>query len=59
LKSKKEFCWTATGGVLTRYSNDVVTFIKRLTPADLEAIRKYYRVHLSTMMSRRKKQTRE
>jgi hypothetical protein len=57
LKSKKEFCWAATGGVLTRYSNDVITFIKRLTAADLEAILKDYRVHLSTTMSRKKKQT--
>ena len=43
LKSKPQYCWRATEGVLTRYSNDVVSFIKRLTPADIEAALADYR----------------
>jgi hypothetical protein len=53
-RSKKDFCWSATEGVLTRYSNDVVTFIKRLTAADLDATLKDYRTHQATIRNRKK-----
>ena len=37
LKAKAQYCWQAKEGVLTKYSNDVVSFIGRLTKADLDA----------------------
>ena len=46
LKENSQYCWKATEGVLTRYSNDVVTYIKRLSPKDLEAALADYREHL-------------
>lgn len=45
LKGQPQYCWQATGGMLTRYSQDVVAFIKRLTRADLEAALTDYRAH--------------
>jgi hypothetical protein len=45
LKRQPQYCWQATGGILTRYSQDVVAFVKRLTRADLEAALKDYRSH--------------
>lgn len=46
IKSQPQYCWQAKEGVLTRYSHDVVDFIKRLTPADLDAALKDYRAYL-------------
>jgi hypothetical protein len=37
LKDIRQYCWKATEGVLTKYSNDVVPFIQRLTEADVTA----------------------
>lgn len=37
LKDERRYCWRATEGVLTKYSNDVVPFIQRLTEADVKA----------------------
>ncbi|EQD77351.1 hypothetical protein B1B_01109 [mine drainage metagenome] len=37
LKEKRSYCWRATEGVLTKYSNDVIPFIDRLTDADVKA----------------------
>jgi EC042_2821-lke REase/Protein of unknown function (DUF3644) len=37
LKDARAYCWRATEGVLTKYSNDVVPFIQRLTEADVKA----------------------
>jgi EC042_2821-lke REase/Protein of unknown function (DUF3644) len=37
LKEDPRYCWRATEGVLTKYSNDVVPFIQRLTEADVQA----------------------
>ncbi|MGH7987290.1 MAG: hypothetical protein ACREQX_13510, partial [Candidatus Binataceae bacterium] len=53
-RAKKEFCWSATEGNLTRYSNDVVAFIKRLTVADLESTLKDYRAYQATIRKRKK-----
>jgi hypothetical protein len=35
LKSKPEYCWKAAEGFLVKYSHDVVTFIKRLSQAEV------------------------
>src|SRR5258708_24728238 len=45
LKRQPQYCWQATGGMLTRYSQDVVAFIKKLTKADIEAALTDYRAH--------------
>lgn len=55
LKSKPQFCWKAKEGVLTKYSNDVVTYINRLTAADVEAAVSGYAQHLRTLSPRKKK----
>lgn len=47
LKSNRLYCWAAKEGVLTRYSRDLIPFIKKLTRADLGAALKDYRVHMS------------
>src|SRR3989442_212477 len=46
LKTQAQYCWQAKEGVLTKYSNDLLAFIKRLTEADLEAALKDYRENL-------------
>jgi hypothetical protein len=43
LKQQPQYCWQATGGMLTRYSQDVIAFIRRLTKADLEGALGDYR----------------
>lgn len=43
LKDKSQYCWIAREGVLTRYSNDVVSLIKSLSPADVNAALTDYR----------------
>jgi len=46
LKSKPEYCWQAKEGVLTRYSNDMVTWILVLTAAQVDAALTEYRTFL-------------
>ena len=46
LKNRRQYCWRAKEGVLTRYSRDVITFITRLSSADLDAALTDYRQHL-------------
>jgi len=42
LKSKPQYCWQADEGILTKYSNDVAAFIRRLTREEVDnAIRGY------------------
>lgn len=43
VKRKERYCWTASEGNLTRYSNDVVMFIKRLSKIDIDAALMDYR----------------
>jgi hypothetical protein len=43
LKDKSEYCWKAHEGYLTRYSNDTITWIQRLTAADVAAAIKDYK----------------
>lgn len=46
LKNKSQYCWKAREGVLTKYSNDIVAFIKTLSAADVEAALTDYRKYL-------------
>lgn len=46
LKDKPNYCWRAREGVLTKYSNDVVTFIKALSAADVDVALTDYRRYL-------------
>jgi hypothetical protein len=52
LRDNPQYCWRAAEGVLTKYSNEVVTLIKRLSKADIEAAISDYSKHLA---GRRKK----
>lgn len=45
LKEDPVYCWRATEGVLTKYSNDVVPRIRQLTKSDVEAALADYRAH--------------
>ncbi|MBW2083562.1 MAG: DUF3644 domain-containing protein [Deltaproteobacteria bacterium] len=53
LKENPHYCWEAKEGVLTRYSNDTVAFIKRLTKADLDAALDDYRAYLRARSKKR------
>jgi len=53
LKSKQQYCWQAKEGVLTKYSNDIVTFIKKLTSADINAALGDYRRYMHSRRKRR------
>ena len=54
LKDDPRYCWKAKEGVLTRYSNDILMFIKHLTRADFDATLKDYRVHHRAVSRKRK-----
>jgi hypothetical protein len=45
LKQQPQYCWQATGGLLTRYSQEVIALMKKVTKADLEAALIDYRMH--------------
>jgi hypothetical protein len=45
-KSNRQYCWEAKEGVLVRYSQDIVPWIKRLSPEDIHAALAEYRTHL-------------
>lgn len=53
LKENSQFCWKATEGVLTKYSHDIVAFLKQLPRADLESAVNEYKNYCSR--TRRKK----
>lgn len=46
LKKNPQYCWAAKEGVLTKYSNDIVMFIRRITAADLKTTVTDYREYL-------------
>ena len=46
IKDKRQYCWQASEGVLTKYSNDTIAFINNLTAADLQAALTDYRDYL-------------
>ncbi|MEJ2314788.1 MAG: DUF3644 domain-containing protein [Nitrospirota bacterium] len=52
LKEKAEYCWQAEEGVLTKYSRDVIAWVKRLTKADIEDALKDYKSHLRAKRER-------
>lgn len=53
LKSKPEYCWKAVEGVLVKYSHDLVTFIKRLSPAEVTAAVAGYKNKMKKRQRRR------
>jgi hypothetical protein len=55
LKDKSQYCWRASEGVLTKYSNDVVTFIRRLSSADVDAALTDYRNHRRTISASKRR----
>jgi len=52
IKSKKNYCWQASEGVLTRYSHEFVTWLKTLTRKQIEAAISAYK---EEMRRKRKK----
>lgn len=54
LKGKPQYCWQADGGVLTKYSHDTVTFIKRLSPADVDSAVADYKRHQASSRKRKR-----
>ena len=56
IKKRPQYCWRATEGVLTRYANDTVSFIKRLSATEVETSLIEYR---EFCRSRSKKKGRE
>lgn len=55
LKAKPEFCWQAKEGVLTRYSNDVVVWLKGLSSGDIDTAVTEYRKYISERRSGKRK----
>ncbi|MDP8238373.1 MAG: DUF3644 domain-containing protein [Candidatus Hatepunaea meridiana] len=45
LKEKRQYCWKDSEGSLTKYSNDIITFIKRLNQNDIETVMHEYRTY--------------
>lgn len=52
IKTRPQYCWQAREGVLTKYSNDIVAFVKRLTAADLKAALQDYRADMKAKQAR-------
>jgi uncharacterized protein DUF3644 len=46
IKEHSNLCWQATEGVLTRYSRDLISWIRQLSAADIQAALTDYRDHL-------------
>lgn len=42
-KENRQYCWQAEEGVLTKYSNDILTFIRRLTSSEFDIALSDYR----------------
>ena len=43
LKSKQQYCWRATGGLLTKYSHDAISWLRALSKDDIEIALVEYR----------------
>lgn len=54
LKDNPQFCWRAKEGVLTKYSNDVIPFVKRLSIADIKTALEDYNNQFRSSSKRRK-----
>lgn len=46
IRSKPQYCWRAQEGVLTKYSNDVLTWISQLSIKDIRSALKDYRKYM-------------
>ncbi len=46
LRENAQYCWMANEGVLTRYSQDIITFIKSLSANDKDSAVNSYREHM-------------
>jgi hypothetical protein len=55
LKTKSHFCWKATEGVLTKYSNDILQFLGSLNKEQIETAVSEYRDHMKSRSRRKKK----
>jgi len=53
-KKNMQYCWRAEEGVLTKYSNDIVPFIKRLTPSELSLALEDYRQYKRSQRQQRR-----
>ena len=53
IKQDPQYSWVAKEGVLTRYSNDFVTFIRQLTEAEVEEALEDYRQYIRMRSGRR------
>jgi hypothetical protein len=53
LKENSQYCWRAKEGCLVKYSNDIITFIIRLTEGDIENALREYREHLRARAKRK------
>jgi hypothetical protein len=54
LKAKPQFCWKATEGVLTKYSNDILQFLRGLSKAQIEIAVGDYKDHMRSRARRKK-----
>ena len=45
IKTNRQLCWEAKEGVLIRYSNDIVPWIKRLSPSEVDSVLAEYAAH--------------
>lgn len=55
LKDNPQYCWRAQEGVLTRYSHDIVSFIKKLPEADVDAALNAYKRHQRSLRAAKKR----
>ena len=55
IKKRPEYFWASSDGSLAKYSNNILTFIKTLTPNEVETARKDYRQFLHGKMERRRR----
>lgn len=54
MKGNPQYCWKAVEGGLTKYSNDTVAFINRLTATDIESAHNDYKISLRSRGKRKK-----
>ena len=55
IKDNFRFCWVSAEGVLTKYSRDVISFIRRLSGKQIEEAVAAYREYMRTRSRRAKK----
>ncbi len=55
IKNKSQYCWKAQEGFLTKYSNDIISFIKKLSKEDIELALRGYRNFLKSKKVKNKR----